>query len=152
MIHKLLQEQILNASIDKVWDFFTDAKNLNKLTPAEMNMKVVSDLENTRIFAGMKIAYFVSPLFKIPVYWQTEIIKVEEKTQFIDIQKKGPFKLWKHTHSFIEVNEGVKMIDEVEYELPFGQVGDLFHQPLVLKNLQSLFEYRKNICNQIFNS
>lgn len=152
MKHQLRQEQILNTSIDIVWDFFTDAKNLKQLTPENMNMRVVSDLDNTRIFEGMKISYYVSPLFKIPVFWQTEIIKVDEKKQFIDIQKKGPFKLWKHTHSFESIQNGVKMIDEVEYELPFGQLGNIFHKPLVLKNLQELFEFRSKICNQIFNS
>lgn len=150
MKHKLYYEQHINASIDEIWNFFSDAKNLKELTPKEMNMKVISDLKVTELFEGMKIAYFVSPLFHIPVFWETEIIKVEDKHQFIDIQKKGPFRLWKHTHTFIEIDNGVKMIDEVEYELPFGRFGDLFHQPLVLNNLEDLFDYRKKICNEIF--
>jgi len=150
MIHQLHYEQYISASIDDVWDFFSDANNLKKLTPPEMNMKVVSALKNTQLTECMKIAYFVSPLFKIPVYWETEIIKVEAKQQFIDIQLKGPFKLWQHTHTFVATENGVLMVDDIQYELPFGPFGELFHQPLVKKNLLNLFEYRKKVCTEIF--
>lgn len=150
MIHHLYYEQFIPASIDEVWNFFSDAKNLKQLTSPEMKMKVVSKLGNTQLFEGMKIAYFVSPLFNIPMYWETEIIKVDEKHQFIDIQRKGPFKLWKHTHTFIAVENGVKMIDEIQYQLPLGKFGNLFHQSFVKKNLLELFSYRKQICIQLF--
>lgn len=150
MKHQLKFEQFIPAPIDEVWNFFSDAKNLKTLTPEEMKMKVISELPNTKLFEGMRIAYYVSPLFKIPIFWETEIIKVNNQKQFIDIQLKGPFKSWKHTHTFIAVKDGVQMIDEIEYELPLGSFGNLFHRPFVLKNLNNLFEYRKNICLKLF--
>ena len=113
MKHQLYFEQFLNADIDTVWDFFSDARNLEKLTPPKMKMKVISKLDHYQLFEGMEISYFVSPLFSIPVYWKTEIIKVENKKDFIDIQVKGPFKLWKHTHQFIEQENGVMMTDSI---------------------------------------
>lgn len=152
MKHHLKFEQIIPTSIDEVWSLFSDAKNLKNLTPKEMNMKVITDLKETKLFEGMRIAYYVSPLFKIPVFWETEIIKVKEQHQFIDIQLKGPFKSWKHTHTFKKIGDKVKMIDEIEYELPLGFVGDLFHKPLVLKNLNALFTYRKGICEELFKN
>ena len=150
MKYYLKFEEVIPASLDEVWNFFSDAKNLLFLTPKDMNMRVITELENTKLFEGMRIAYYVSPLFKIPVFWETEIIKVEEQHQFIDIQLKGPFKSWKHTHTFMKIGDEVKMIDEIEYELPFGFIGDLFHKPIVLRNLKSLFEYRKGICLNLF--
>ena len=150
MKHYLKFEEAIPASLDEVWNFFSDAKNLLVLTPKDMNMRVITELENTKLFEGMRIAYYVSPLFKIPVFWETEIIKVEEQHQFIDIQLKGPFKSWKHTHTFKKIGDEVKMIDEIEYELPFGFIGDLFHKPIVLRNLKSLFEYRKGIYLNLF--
>jgi len=150
MKHHLYFEQYLNADIDSVWNFFSDARNLQKLTPPKMKMKVISSLDNYQLYEGMEISYFVSPLFSIPVYWKTNILKVEEKRLFIDIQEKGPFKCWKHTHQFIEKDHGVLMIDKIEYELPFGKIGDLMNKPLVLKNLNELFEYRQNVCNNLF--
>ena len=150
MKHQLYFEQFLNADIDTVWDFFSDARNLEKLTPPKMNMKVLSKLDRYQLFQGMEISYFVSPLFSIPVYWKTEIIKVDNKKEFIDIQSKGPFKLWKHTHQFIEKENGVLMIDSIVYELPFGKIGDIVNKPFVLKNLNELFEYRQSVCNNLF--
>lgn len=152
MKHYLKFEEVIPASLDEVWNFFSDAKNLLVLTPKDMNMKVITELENTKLFEGMRIAYYVSPLFKIPVFWETEILKVEEQHQFIDIQLRGPFKSWQHTHTFMKIGDEVKMIDEIEYELPFGFIGDLFHKPIVLRNLKSLFEYRRDICSEIFKT
>lgn len=152
MKHYLKFEQIIPASINVVWNFFSDAKNLKTLTPEEMNMKVITELKDTQLAEGMRIAYYVSPLFKIPVFWETEIIKVKKQSQFIDIQLKGPFKSWKHTHTFVQIGVEVKMIDEIEYELPLGFIGNLFHKSLVLNNLNSLFEYRKGICSEIFKT
>ena len=150
MKHRLYFEQFLNADIESVWDFFSDARNLQKLTPPKMKMKVISKLDDYRLYDGMEISYFVSPLFSIPVYWKTTIIKVEEQQFFIDIQSKGPFKSWKHTHQFIEKAHGVLMTDTIEYELPFGKIGDLVNKPFVLKNLNELFEYRQSVCNNLF--
>jgi len=150
MIHQLHFEQIIPAPLDEVWDFFSDAKNLSVLTPKEMNMKVISELGEGQIFEGMEIAYFVSPLFRIPMYWKTKIIKVQAKHQFIDVQQKGPFKLWHHTHTFTEVENGVLMTDDIQYQLPFAPLGDLVHKPLVRKNLLDLFEHRKKMCDSLF--
>jgi len=150
MKQQLKFEQFIPEKIETVWDFFSDSNNLLELTPKSMNMKVISDLKETKLFEGMLIQYYISPLFKIPIYWETEIIKVEKCNQFIDIQTKGPFKFWKHTHTFIEKGNGVLMIDTIEYELPFGFLGDLVHKPLVLKNLLELFEYRRKICEEKF--
>ncbi|QTV05733.1 SRPBCC family protein [Faecalibacter bovis] len=150
MKHHLKYEQYINASMDEVWAFFSDAKNLTVLTPDHMKMKVRTNLPDTKLFEGMRIAYTVSPLFGIPVFWETEIVEVSNHSHFVDIQLKGPFKSWKHTHTFLRQGDGVLMVDEIEYELPFGVIGNLFHESLVLKNLEELFIYRKDICQKIF--
>ena len=150
MKHQLHFEQVIPASIDEVWNFFSDSRNLNLLTPPEMKMKLISDLSDYNLFEGMKISYYVSPILSIPIFWETEIIKVIQLKEFIDVQNKGPFKLWKHTHQFIPKDNRVLMIDDVEYILPFGKIGNLFHRSLVYQNLIDLFEFRKKACEEIF--
>ena len=151
MKHFFKQEQLIEASLDEVWNFFADARNLKKLTPSSMNLKVISELNPYLIYEGMVIAYYVSPLFRVPMYWETEIVKVDEKRMFIDIQKKGPFKTWHHQHTFKEVENGVLMVDEVEYELPLGKIGDIFHG-IVRQNVRTLFNYRQLQIKSIYNS
>ena len=84
----------------------------------------------------MIVGYKVRPLFGIPVRWQTEICKVKKPWFFTDRQLTGPYKVWEHTHTFIQKTDGILMIDEVKYVLPFGIVGSLGHLLIVRKKIE----------------
>ena len=146
----LNEEQFLPVSISKAWEFFSSAENLSVITPPELGFKVLTDVKEKEIYEGMLIEYEVSPLFKIPLHWKTEIAKVDKPYSFMDRQLKGPYKLWEHTHVFIEKENGVLMKDSVKYGLPFGIFGQLAHSLIVRKKLARIFEYREQILNQIF--
>jgi len=145
-------EQFLPVDINKAWDFFSSAENLAVITPPELGFKVLTSLDNQEIYEGMLIEYKVSPLFKIPLHWKTEISKVDKPHSFTDKQLKGPYKLWEHTHEFIVKGNGILMKDTVKYQLPFGIIGQLAHSLIVSKKLKHIFAYRKQILNQIFKS
>jgi ligand-binding SRPBCC domain-containing protein len=98
----------------------------------------------------MLIDYKVKPLFGIPVFWRTQIKDVQKPFSFTDIQLKGPYRLWEHTHTFIQKENGVLMQDVVKYQLPFGPLGTLAHAVLVRKKLQTLFAFRKAAIERIF--
>lgn len=145
-------EQFLPINIKRAWDFFSDAENLSVITPPELGFKIVTHVKDGEIYEGMLIDYKVSPLFKIPIHWQTEIVKVDKPYSFTDRQLKGPYKLWEHTHQFFEKENGILMKDQVKYQLPFGIVGELTHSILVRDKIENIFVYRKQILNQIFNA
>ena len=149
--HQLVREQQLNCSIEKAWAFFSSANNLSVITPKDMNFTVLTELENDDIFEGMIIDYHVSPLMKIKMNWQTEILEVNHLKNFIDFQLKGPYKLWHHYHEFIENEEGVLVRDVVDYEMPFGFLGELAHKLFVKNKLEHIFDYRKNVLEKMFN-
>ncbi|WP_294293721.1 SRPBCC family protein [uncultured Chryseobacterium sp.] len=151
MKHRLYREQQLNCDIETAWKFFSSASNLSKITPKEMNFIVLTTFENDEIYEGMIIDYFVSPLFGIKMKWQTEIIHVDDQKSFTDFQKKGPYKLWHHFHEFIENENGVLMKDTVDYELPLGFLGEIAHSILVKKKVESIFDYRYQILEKMFN-
>lgn len=65
MIHQLYKEQQLNCSLEEAWSFFSSANNLSKITPKEMNFIVRTDLPDDKIYKGMIIDYYVSPLLGI---------------------------------------------------------------------------------------
>ena len=67
--------------------FFT--KNLQKITPKEMNFTITSKPLPGKMYPGMMITYRVSPLLNIRTTWVTEITQVEEKKYFVDEQKLG---------------------------------------------------------------
>ncbi len=150
MIHVLQSSQILHASIDQAWDFFSDPKNLARITPPELDFTVLTDLP-ARIHAGMMIEYRVRPLLGIPVRWLTEITHVETGQFFVDEQRIGPYRIWHHEHHFKALDSGrIEMMDKVTYVLPFGLLGNLIHPFLVKPQLAKIFAFREKAVNEIF--
>ena len=152
MKHRLYKEQQLNCDIKTAWNFFSAANNLSVITPPDMNFTVLTKLKNDEIFEGMLIDYTVSPLFNIPMKWQTEITQVDFEKSFTDFQKKGPYKLWNHFHEFIKNDKGVLIKDTVDYELPLGFLGEIAHKLFVKKKLESIFEFRHEVLEVMFNN
>ena len=149
-MHQFKAEQFLPISRDKAWDFFSSPKNLSVITPPEMDFKILSELNGAGIYEGMKIDYRVKPLLGISLRWQTEICKVQNQNYFTDRQLKGPYKVWEHTHTFVEVKDGILMTDVVNYELPFGLIGKVAERLVVRKKIKSIFDYRETILNKLF--
>ena len=149
-MHQFKAEQFLPINKREAWDFFSSPKNLSLITPPEMDFKIISKLNGEEIFEGMKIDYTVKPLFGIAIHWQTEICKVENQRYFTDRQVKGPYKIWQHTHTFSEIKGGVLMHDVVNYKLPFGFIGRALNSIFIRRKIETIFEYRKNILNNLF--
>lgn len=147
----LERTQIINATLDQTWDFFSSPENLNKLTPANMGFDILTPKPLPKMFEGQIIEYKVRPVLNIPIYWKTEITEVKPKHFFIDNQIKGPYKLWKHKHTFEELDNKVKMTDHVTYTLPMGLIGSFAHILYVKQRLADIFDYRYTVVNQIFN-
>lgn len=151
MIHRLFREQQLNCNIDTAWKFFSSADNLSRITPEDMKFVVLTKMKNDEIYEGMIIDYHVSPLLGIKMNWRTKIRQVSFQKSFTDFQQKGPYKLWNHFHEFILNEKGVLMRDTVDYELPFGFLGEIAHSLFVKKKIEHIFRYRYEILEQMFN-
>jgi len=152
MMYILKREQQLYCDIASAWSFFSSPHNLSRITPKEMGFVVLSNLTDSEIYKGMIIDYSVKPLLGIPLKWQTQITEVDYQKSFIDFQKKGPYKLWRHRHEFIPNQKGVLMIDTVDYELPFGFIGKIMHSLIVRKKLKNIFDYRNKVLEDLFNA
>ena len=152
MIHHYKSEVFLPIQINTAWDFFSSAKNLSKITPPEMDFKILTELGDTEVYEGMIIDYTVKPLFGLALKWQTEIFSVTKPSSFTDRQVKGPYSIWEHTHTFSERDGGVLMKDEVKYKLPLGILGDLISYLIVKKKIENIFKYREGALNKIFKT
>ena len=143
-------ELFLPVDIQLAWEFFSSARNLTLITPPELGFRIVR-LPGPEIFEGMVIDYTVTPFFGIPLRWKTEIASVLEPYQFVDRQLNGPYKIWEHTHTFIEKKGGVLVHDRVRYQLPFGVLGHLVDSVVVRRKIENIFSYRKRVLQKIFN-
>jgi ligand-binding SRPBCC domain-containing protein len=89
---------------------------------------------------GTVIAYALR-LHGLPIRWLTKIEEWDPSRRFVDVQLRGPYRLWRHTHTFEDAAGGTRMTDDVEYALPFSWLGRLF-QPLVERDIRRIFDYR----------
>jgi len=149
-VHRLDQQQILSATLPEVWNFFSHAANLQTITPDYMRFRVTSGDLPGDIYPGQIITYKVSPILNIPLFWMTEITHVEPQKMFVDEQRRGPYRMWHHQHHFESCKDGVLMTDIVHYELPFWVFGELARKLFVSRQLDNIFEYRKQKVESLF--
>jgi ligand-binding SRPBCC domain-containing protein len=150
-IHKLVRTQLINSTIDELWNFFSNPANLSVITPSYMNFRITSPDEGRGLYAGQIITYKVSPLLGIPMSWMTEITHVVHHSYFVDEQKRGPYRLWHHKHFFEQLDDGVLMTDMVHYQLPMFGLGDIAHFIFIKRQLDNIFDYRYQKIENIFN-
>jgi ligand-binding SRPBCC domain-containing protein len=149
-VYKIEVNQHIPVDIETAWNFFSSPSNLAKITPSELNFKILSISGSNKMYAGQIIEYHVSPLFGVPLYWMTEITQVKEHEFFIDEQRKGPYSLWHHQHHFKKVDDGVVMTDIVHYQIPLWIIGDLAHELFIKKQVREIFEYREKKIEEMF--
>lgn len=147
-IHRFEQKQIVPISIETAWEFFSNPRNLERITPKELNFVIKSPLPD-RVYPGLLIVYDVKPILNIPVEWVTEITQSKEPHFFIDEQRFGPYRFWHHQHFFKETSEGIEMTDIVHYKLPIDFFG-LINKLVVLPKLEKIFSFRRNVLDIFF--
>ena len=139
-MHLLYRDQWIARPRDEVFAFFSEAANLEKLTPPWMRFEILTP-PPIRMAAGTKIAYRIGWRF-VRLRWLTEIVEWDPPFQFVDAQLRGPYALWQHTHSFVEVRGGTRITDIVRYRLPWGILGSAAHRLTVARDIQAIFDYR----------
>ncbi|HQV69225.1 MAG TPA: SRPBCC family protein [Thermoflexales bacterium] len=147
MNHILCAEIALPLPRPKVFEFFADATNLERITPPEMRFVITSPQPIT-IKQGALIDYSLS-LFGVPFGWRTLIAEWQPNDYFVDKQLRGPYALWEHRHSFFDAPDGGTINrDEVTYRLPLSPLGDVAY-PLVRAQLGRIFAYRQQAVREI---
>lgn len=143
------RQQILPINIHQAWTFFSDPKNLCKITPQSLDFKIVSDVPE-RIFEGLEIEYRVKPLLGIPVTWVSRLKDIKPPFQFVDIQVKGPYRYWHHHHSFEQTLSGVLMKDVITYKVHFNEFLPWINDLIVVKELDRIFDFRQKTLKDMF--
>jgi len=147
-MHSLTKTTTINRPIQEVFDFFSKAENLNKITPPDLQFKILSPLP-ILIKKGALIDYKIK-INGIPFIWRTEISEWELNKRFIDRQVKGPYKIWIHEHSFEERNGITYMTDYVQFLSPGWILEPIINKLFIEKKVKGIFEYREKILADLF--
>lgn len=143
MKHSLHYSMELPLPRQEVFDFFADVGNLQRITPPELSFSILTPLPVT-MKSGALLEFRLA-LFGVPFNWKTEIAEWNPPAMFVDRQIEGPYAEWIHRHTFRDSGPGkTVMEDDVSYTLPSQPLGELAH-PLVRKQLEKIFAYRREI-------
>lgn len=132
------------GNIEDVFRFFSDAGNLQRLTPPWLQFQILTPLP-IDMRAGTRIDYRLR-VRGFPIRWQSEITAWEPPRRFVDEQRRGPYRLWIHEHTFEPTDRGTLVRDRVEYAVPGGS---FVQRWFVGPDLQRIFEYRRSALKKI---
>lgn len=130
---------------NEVFAFFADARNLETITPPWLQFNVLTPSPIV-MRPGALIDYQLR-VHGFPLRWRTEITEWQPPYRFVDQQIRGPYRLWHHTHSFMERDGGTLCRDEVIYR-PRG--GWLIDWLFVRRDVAQIFAYRTKQLQRIF--
>jgi ligand-binding SRPBCC domain-containing protein len=128
--------------MERVWDFYTDVKHLETITLDKIDLKIIN-ATNQRIILGQEIWISGKIITKIRrITWHSKITLVQPY-EYVDEMLTGPFRKWKHSHKFHNLDgKQTEIVDTVEFELPYGRLGKLF-EGYAYKQIQNIFDHRK---------
>jgi ligand-binding SRPBCC domain-containing protein len=150
-LYTLTTQQVIPATMDVVWKFFSNPGNLNKLTPGDVGFNITSP-PSDHMYAGQIITYRIKLFPLYSVNWVTEITQVKDRHFFIDEQRFGPYAMWHHEHIFEAAANGVLMTDRITLKLPYGIFGRMAYPIFIKKKLTNIFQFRRDSVDAFFGS
>ena len=142
-IHTLERRQRLRQPPERVFAFFADAFNLERITPPWLHFRVITP-GPIDMRAGSLIEYRLR-LHGVSIRWLTRIERWDAGRGFEDVQLRGPYRLWRHIHEFEPAGDGGTLVrDRVRYALPLGPIGALAHRAFVRRDLERIFDHRRD--------
>lgn len=133
-------EQLVPVPRDAVFALFSEPRNLEELTPPWLRFRIVGR-STEKVEEGTELAYRLR-IHGLPVTWRSRIDEWRPNERFVDVQMKGPYAKWHHTHSFHDRGAETLIRDRVLYRLPLGRLGHWLGGRFVASDVKKIFEYR----------
>lgn len=139
--------QALPASLASAFDYHERPGALNRLIPPWEKVSIESS--DCSLKTGSRVVLKTS-IGGVPLRWVAEHTQYDPPHLFADRQVSGPFAAWNHQHRFETLHAGhlknqSQLVDQIDYRLPFGALGDLFGATKARKSIEAMFAYRHQI-------
>jgi ligand-binding SRPBCC domain-containing protein len=145
--HVLETRQWVPAGVAETFEFFADASNLEAITPPFLGFEIRTP-PPIEMRAGTRIEYRIR-LMGVPMTWLTRIERWEPGRSFVDVQLRGPYARWVHTHTFVSADGGTLVGDRVEYAVPFAPLSDPVRALFVGPTVERIFRHRREAIARI---
>lgn len=164
MVQHFETSQWVPFPVELVFAFFANPHNLPPLMPPEVQARIedmrvapppprpipadpARRFQSLAAGAGSEIVISFKPIKLLPrVSWTARILEFAWNSHFIDEMTRGPFKTFHHRHGIVAETEGgqegTRVTDAVDFELPGGFVGGLA-AGRVWRQLQQSFHFRQ---------
>ncbi len=141
-VHVMRFEQRLDAPPEAVFPFFADPRNLEAITPPLLRFRLLTPAP-VAMGAGTFLQYALR-IHGVPVRWDTLIQEWEPPSRFVDVQVRGPYRLWHHTHALQPLDGGnaTLMRDTIRYAVGFGVLGEVVRRSVVARDVRAIFAFR----------
>ena len=140
------RSSLIECQVEELFLFHTDMTNLKAISPKGIKVTLLNEGFVPKEGGVLKLRTVKN---FIPIIWEVKIDRLESPNLLVDIAMKSPFKSWKHSHIFTQVDKNLcELKDRVEYKLPFGFIGSLFNF-FVQYELKKMFEFRHQVTKQL---
>lgn len=139
----LHSETVVPVPLHQAFAFFSEAQNLERMTPPWLNFRIHTPLP-IEMREGAMIDYVID-LYGVPIPWRTRIDAWEPGVRFVDRQVAGPYRWWHHEHSFEAIDGGTKVVDHVEYLPRAAWVSSW----MVKRDVGRIFAFRQSVLGKL---
>ena len=141
---RMHRNTLVHAPIEQTFDFFSNASNLERLTPPWLRFSIRSAVP-VLMHEGAEIEYRIH-VYGVPIRWVSVIEVWEPGMRFVDRQVTGPYVWWRHEHRFERADEATRIIDDIEFAPRMAWITGR----RVKRDVELIFDYRQDAVRRIF--
>jgi len=143
-------ETEINAPLDVCFDL-SRSIDLHQLTTASSNEKAIDGKTKGLIEKGEFVTWEATHFF-IRQHMTVKIVEALKPHFFHDEMVKGPFRSMYHIHAFRAVGNTTLMIDDFQYNVPYGFAGRIFDGFVLKKYMTKLLRERNMMIKKVAES
>ncbi len=136
------------APAQAVYDFHADPRNIERVAAPQTHVQLLTPFD-VPLRLGSVVRARVALFGLLPQIVETEIVVCDPPREFADVQRRGPFRAWRHRHLFREVEGGTELTDDVEYELPTALPFRLLGTKAMTGMMANLFASRQELTKKL---
>ena len=145
---RLSCDQWLPGTPAEVFPFFGSAGNLERITPPFLRFRI-RGVRGEPLAAGSLVDYSLR-LHGLPIRWRTLIEVWDPPHRFVDLQVRGPFRQWRHGHTFTDSGDRTLVSDVVDFDLYCRTLARTALLAWIDADLRAIFAYRQRATARAF--